>query len=261
MNFFEGNRANIWLIKGPRKDVVIDCGLGVCNLRQHFEHIGLISPADSVDEKPCDVVCTHVHFDHSGGAHHFDNVFIHEDDQPGLQHGKVVETLNYVKSSHFYVKPYPEFSASSYKVPPTNCRSLSDESCIDLGDGKELKVIHVPGHTKGSIALYYEPEGALFSGDFVYECGHGRNLLDWLPTSSVPDYVSSAKMMCDWLVNHDVSMVYPGHFELISQQRMQDLLCEYIEANSHCCTQVCSLPFKALVTAFFFMGCHHFCPC
>lgn len=29
--FFEGNRANIWLIKGPSKDVVIDTGLGVNN--------------------------------------------------------------------------------------------------------------------------------------------------------------------------------------------------------------------------------------
>lgn len=26
LHFFEGNRANIWLVKGPTKDVIIDTG-------------------------------------------------------------------------------------------------------------------------------------------------------------------------------------------------------------------------------------------
>lgn len=261
MKFFEGNRANIWLIKGTQKDVIIDCGLGVCNLRQHLEDAGLISPAYDIDAKPCDVICTHVHFDHSGGAHHFNNVFIHEDDQPGLQLGREVETLNYVQPSNFYAKPYPTFSARNYKVPPTNCQPLKDQDCIELGDGKQLEIIHVPGHTKGSIAVYCEQERALFSGDFVYECGYGGNLLDWLPTSSVREYVSSAAMMCDWLADHDVTKLFPGHFDLISRQRVQDLLHEYIEVNTHYCGTLCTSSYKALVTAYFFIGCHRWCPC
>lgn len=41
MSFFEGNRSNIWLIKGSCRDVIIDAGLGVCNLREHLQNLGL----------------------------------------------------------------------------------------------------------------------------------------------------------------------------------------------------------------------------
>jgi hydroxyacylglutathione hydrolase len=34
-----------------------------------------------------------------------------------------------------------------------------------LGDGLSLKVIHTPGHSKGSISLFLSEEGALLSGD------------------------------------------------------------------------------------------------
>ena len=76
----------------------------MCDLRHHLETSGLIEPAGA--ERECEVICTHVHFDHSGGAHHFENVFIHEDDLPGLQNGRQTETLNFVKPAHFYQSPY-----------------------------------------------------------------------------------------------------------------------------------------------------------
>ena len=49
-------------------------------------------------ERECVVVCTHNHFDHCGGAHHFNgSVLIHEEDLPGLWEARQAETLNYVK--------------------------------------------------------------------------------------------------------------------------------------------------------------------
>jgi glyoxylase-like metal-dependent hydrolase (beta-lactamase superfamily II) len=40
---------------------------------------------------------------------------------------------------------------------------------------------------------YYPKKKALFSGDFIYECGHGSTLYDWTPRASIEDYLKSAK--------------------------------------------------------------------
>ena len=46
-------------------------------------------------------------------------------------------------------------------------RKLQDNDLIDLGNGIELRVIHLPGHTRGSVGFYWEKEGSLFAGDSV----------------------------------------------------------------------------------------------
>jgi len=48
---------------------------------------------------------------------------------------------------------------------------LSDE--LSLG-GIRLKIIHTPGHTPGSICIYWPEEEVLISGDLVFEGGVGR---------------------------------------------------------------------------------------
>ena len=257
--FFEGNRSNIWLVKGPGKDVVIDCGLGVCDLRAHLERQGLLDNIGA--ERQCEVVCTHSHFDHSGGAHHFQNVFVHEDDAEGVSHGRQVDTLNYVKTDHFYSQPYPNFSPSAYKVPATTCSSLRDGDMIDLGSGHHLEILHVPGHTKESIAVYYPQTGALFTGDFVYECGVGSGLLDWLPTSCVRDYIGSANNMLTWMSDHDVTDVYPGHFRISQPKRIEQLLYEYVEAKDNGCSRASSSCLQGATWMYFLMGCFRCCPC
>ena len=60
-------------------------------------------------------------------------------------------------------------------------RKLEDNDLIDLGDGIELRVIHLPGHTAGSVGYYWEKEGILFSGDSVsgLQTGNGRFPVIW----------------------------------------------------------------------------------
>lgn len=258
-SFFEGNRSNIWLIRGPGKEVVIDCGLGVCDLRQHLEMASLIAPPG--DDRECVVICTHAHFDHSGGAHHFSNVLIHEEDADGLQHGRQTETLNYVKPTHFYEKPYQGFSACAYKVPPTRCEPLRDGDRLDIGGGECLEIMHMPGHTKGSIAIYYPGREALFTGDFVYDCGSGGALLDWLPTSCVRDYVRSATTMLQFLEDHPVANVFPGHFRTATGPRIAALLTEYVEQKDNSWSVCSASCMQATTWTFFLLGCFRCCPC
>ena len=256
--YTESNVCNIWLLKGPSKDVIIDTGLGVRNLREHLENQSLIG------ERECLVICTHVHFDHTGGAHHFpnDKVLIHKDDMTGLQNASQLETLNFVKPQHFLCKPYPEFSSYNYRVPPTRCQPLEDQQTVDIGDGKSLKIIHVPGHTKGNIIISYPKKGYLFSGDFAYQCKHGTQLLDFFPHSSIPQYIQSCRKVLDWLQNEDVYNVYPGHFEIINKERLEQLLMEYIDGKAddmigRCTTGCCS----CLICCWVGCGCFRCCPC
>ena len=223
-----------------------------------FDFIDLISPPGG--EKPCTVICTHVHFDHSGGAHHFEDVRIHEDDRHGLKYGRQTEILNYVKSTHFYQKPYEGFSPYTYKVPATACTGVRDGEQIDLGEGDYLQIIHTPGHTKGSISIYRPSKRHLFTGDFVYDCGPGSGLLDWLPTSCVRDYLHSARSMLNFMQDNELVAVFPGHFKACSGERAAELLNEYVEAreDGSICGATC---LQALTFTYFLLGCFRCCPC
>jgi glyoxylase-like metal-dependent hydrolase (beta-lactamase superfamily II) len=62
-------------------------------------------------------------------------------------------------------RPVPGFSSlvgGSVEVD----RTLQDGDILDLGD-LSLKVIHTPGHSKGSISLWQPEERALFSADAI----------------------------------------------------------------------------------------------
>ena len=229
--FFEGNRCNIWLIKGDHTDLLIDCGLGVCNLRTFLEERHLLDSIDKPNARPCVVVCTHVHFDHSGGAKDFDKVYIHNEETGALKEGNSIYTLNWVKDEHFIKKPTENFIASRYCVKKTNCHPLSDGEKIMIGEDEHLQVMHLPGHSRGSIALYYPKSRAVFVGDIVYECGTGSEFLDWMPHSSVNQYIRSCTRLHDFLESSDVSEVYPGHFNILTPERTKALLLEYVECK------------------------------
>jgi glyoxylase-like metal-dependent hydrolase (beta-lactamase superfamily II) len=57
---------------------------------------------------------------------------------------------------------------------------------VDLGD-RTLTVLHLPGHSPGSIALFDENDGTLFSGDIIYD----DVLLDYLPGGNTEQYAHS----------------------------------------------------------------------
>ena len=62
------------MCQGRDGDLLVDTGVGVHSLARYLHWSGLRS-AES--DKPLDVVLTHCHFDHSGGAHQWPSVWVH----------------------------------------------------------------------------------------------------------------------------------------------------------------------------------------
>ena len=68
-----------------------------------------------------------------------------------------------------------------------------------------VKVIHTPGHTKGSVTLMVEGEGVLFTGDTLFRGSMGRTDL---PGGSYADLTASLKKLAALPGDYKV---YPGH--------------------------------------------------
>ena len=110
------------------------------------------------------VINTHGHYDHIGCDDKFGApVYIHKEDLAMLRDAK----LN-----------FSAFFAVSYKVK-SEIRSLEEGQVIGL-DGIELKVLHIPGHTRGGIALVLmkQEEKIVFTGDTLFCQGIGRSDLE-----------------------------------------------------------------------------------
>jgi len=90
-------------------------------------------------------------------------------------------------------------------APPKPDQTLDGGEEVSVGD-LTFKVIHVPGHTMGSIALYSE-EGLLFTGDTLFKRYVGR--CDF-PESNCRLLGDSIRRLFQLPLE---TKVYPGHME------------------------------------------------
>lgn len=82
---------------------------------------------------------------------------------------------------------------------------LEDGDTITIGNG-ELKVIHVPGHSQGGLALYDAADGILISGDSLFRESIGRTDLPGGDTRQLLDSIKNKLFTLP-----DNTTVYPGH--------------------------------------------------
>jgi glyoxylase-like metal-dependent hydrolase (beta-lactamase superfamily II) len=219
VHYWEWNRANLWLIKGQKQDLLIDTGLGVASLRHHIA---------ALIDKPLLAIASHIHFDHAGGLHEFDQVAIHIQEAEALRQGDQQAALcapeyGWVLDEHFEQLPHLGFTAMKYTmraVEPT--QTLKEGDVLDLGN-RTFEVLHLPGHSPGCIALYDRKQRLLFSGDVVYD----GDLLDQLPGSDIPTYIKTYER----LQHLPVEVVHPGHYKSFGPERFQKILQEYLEAK------------------------------
>ncbi len=210
-------RANIWLVKGRDADLLIDTGLGVSSLKLYL--------ADLLD-KPLKVVASHVHYDHSGSCHEFDDVYIHQNEHQALCDGDPDlilshPRLEFVNDDDFESIPYEGFSACDYAVKACpQAQAIHHGDVIDLGN-KAFEVMHLPGHSSGSVGLFNPRSGQFFSGDVVYD----GQLLDELEYSVIDDYLQTMERLLDLKTDE----VRPGHYHSFSRKGLTELLRLYID--------------------------------
>ncbi len=138
------------------------------------------------------ILLTHAHGDHilalpEMKAYTHAPIGLHQADEDMLQN----PGLN---MSGMFVKKPVEAKADFY---------LEDGMELTLGNTK-LKIIHTPGHTKGSICIL--SKGELVSGDTLFARGIGRTDLYGGSYDSIVDSIRTKLFILD-----DDTRVHPGH--------------------------------------------------
>ena len=179
-------QTNALILQSTNHEVTVcDPGMDPAPLLRHLEEHAL-----HVKQ----IILTHAHVDHIAGI---DAVSGRFDDPPLLVHPEEEEWLN---------RPELNLSAlSGFDVttrPATG--TIVDGQTIAVG-AEEATVWHLPGHSPGSIGLYFKATGILIGGDTLFQGSIGRT--DF-PTSEPEAMVASLRRL---LTLPDETLVYPGH--------------------------------------------------
>jgi glyoxylase-like metal-dependent hydrolase (beta-lactamase superfamily II) len=223
-------RANLWLIEGAGLDVLIDAGNGLAPLSP------VLARLRREPDKPLLAVTTHGHMDHAGGLHEFERRAGHALDAPEIRDihrllmgddvwprvARQSEEAGYpVPALLIDHPPRAGFDPARWRPRGATLSSTLDEGdVVNLGD-RGLSVLHLPGHTPGSIGLWDEERGLLFSGDAVYE---EEPIIDTTPTSNVHDYVRTMER----LLRMRVDMVHAGHGESFGGKPLATICDRYL---------------------------------
>jgi glyoxylase-like metal-dependent hydrolase (beta-lactamase superfamily II) len=172
-------RCNIWHVRGRDRDLMIDTGMGVSSLREAARHLL---------QKSVTAVATHTHLDHIGSHHEFEDCLAHSLEAENLRRPSSGDSLDTTEWDRADVAalvnagyavpgllvtalPHEGYRLTDYRRLPANPTVLVQEGdIVDIGD-RHFEVLHLPGHSPGSIGLWEEASGTLFSGDAVYD-GH-----------------------------------------------------------------------------------------
>ncbi|HSU72244.1 MAG TPA: MBL fold metallo-hydrolase, partial [Candidatus Binatia bacterium] len=132
------------------------------------------------------VIFTHFHYDHIGNYDLFPNA-------------KLVASRAEIEDFRKNPKGAVLDPRLAERFEKSNLVAIED---IELP--KELEVIPVPGHTRGSICIWYAAEKILFSGDTLFPVGIGRTDL---PTS-VPEKMQES---LNKLTQYNFKTLCAGH--------------------------------------------------
>ena len=138
------------------------------------------------------IIATHGHLDHLWGAAWACEkwntpVLMHEADIPMAKAMQQQYDLCGIRAK---AQPFPIEPITNDKLPMTN-----------------VSILSTPGHTPGSICLYFPEDKVLFSGDTLFKMGYGRTDL---PGGNYSQLMNSLDLL---LALPPETGVYPGHGE------------------------------------------------
>jgi len=157
------------------------------------------------------VIMTHTHLDHIGCLAEImkeiphTGLWVHKSEAEPLEQGdeKTVWGMDMFQSmcqTQYGIKP----GAFKFKVD----RKLEGGETLNIGD-MAWEVLHIPGHSLGSIGLYYRPEKILIPGDVVY-ADYAIGRFDLYGASGAQHKASLLS-----LAELDVNILLPGHNRIV----------------------------------------------
>ncbi|MBI1261660.1 MAG: MBL fold metallo-hydrolase [Rhizobiales bacterium] len=225
-------RCNIWHVRGRDRDLLIDTGMGIASLRD---------AAKNLLGAKVTAVATHTHSDHIGGHHEFDDTMVHKAEAAALAHPDGHATLrraemptNYVAAierSGYHVEetlitalPSADYDIDAYGIKEAVVTQVVMEGdVVDLGN-RHFEVLHLPGHSPGSMGLWEAATATLFSGDAIYD----GPLLDEIEGADIPAYLHTMKRLREL----PVEVVHAGHDPSFGRARLIELADAYIRQRS-----------------------------
>ena len=142
------------------------------------------------------ILNTHLHFDHVFGVNFVEKQFgvkmqAHKADE------FLLETMN-EQLAMFGFTPNGDYV-------PTIGKYIDENDTIEFGNQK-LSIMHVPGHSPGSIVFYNKEQNIAVSGDVLFNGSIGRTDL---PQANHRQLIEGIKTKL--LVLPPDTLVYPGH--------------------------------------------------
>jgi glyoxylase-like metal-dependent hydrolase (beta-lactamase superfamily II)/8-oxo-dGTP pyrophosphatase MutT (NUDIX family) len=187
--------TNCYLVGGAEM-VVIDPGSPYEDEQQALDELilGLASEGRNVRE----IIITHLHPDHTGGAAH------------------LAVRFNVPIAAH-------RLTAQSLQGVVRVDRLIEDGDLISLGGepGWRLRAMWTPGHARGHLSFYEERTGSLITGDLVV--GFGTVVIA-PPEGHMADYLASLERL---LTLPKLTALMPGHGPVLADARAR--IEDYIE--------------------------------
>jgi glyoxylase-like metal-dependent hydrolase (beta-lactamase superfamily II) len=205
-------RANLYRVRGGDADLWVDFGCGLAPL-----------PPTG---RPTIAVATHAHVDHIGGFHAFADRRGHSAEAAAFASMDEAATLAHwlrADPEGLGRPPHAGFDLAAWRQTPAPLTAtLAEGDRIDLGN-RAFTVLHLPGHSPGSIALLDEEAGLMLSGDAIYD----DTLVDDIPGADPAVY----RAIMERLRRLDVALVLGGHGPPFGRARMVEIAESYLRRD------------------------------
>ena len=190
---YTNDPLNIYLILGESSALLLDTGCGLSSLKPIVK--------DIIADRDLIVVNSHTHWDHILGNEEFGEVYVHEEEAHIISQPYDV--------SYFGDSPNKEvvqkYANQNFLIPPANIiNTFKDQDEFELG-GLNVKIIHSPGHSPGSVCLF-TTKNELFTSDVAY---YGDIFLP--KREKFSQVLGTLKKLIKICKIEDIKELYPSH--------------------------------------------------